>query len=358
MKKRFICGVLMIALIMIPCMFSSASYPQADPVLSAVDDASLLSAAAGLIRAQTEYYDIVGTAVSNVAKSVKKDGSVDVYFDLTLTMCLKASSVYELPFIKGMISASDGSDAAEKAISAAAEEYAEYIGRTSDFNYQLKASYLGDGSVSSVSSLNFSEYLPLEQFYPESAAQMEAHGAERYQVTLENLRDMPPLTIPYYRIDARDYADTWTSQASVTMVCPHGRTNLDYSYYNPAYSYYCHQDCANYISQAIAAGGIPSGGTIWYPGSAAWIGVENFFNFFYNTAEYWNASNYTNCNAGGIIINVNSNGVRYHVNMCVHNDTVTKKYSAHNKDHRQQVYTNTYWGSEATEFYLFKAATP
>lgn len=48
---------------------------------------------------------------------------------------------------------------------------------------------------------------------------------------------------------------------------------------------------------------------------------------------------YANCNAGGIIFLKDTSGTRYHVVMCVQNNTVTRLYSAHTQDALKVPYT-------------------
>lgn len=86
--------------------------------------------------------------------------------------------------------------------------------------------------------------------------------------------------------------------------------------------------------------------------------MGGLWNYFYNTKHYWYVSNYEECNAGNIIINVNAQGVRYHVNMCVLNDTMNRAYAAHNADQCNKSYTRTYWGSEKVEYYNFYITNP
>lgn len=77
-----------------------------------------------------------------------------------------------------------------------------------------------------------------------------------------------------------------------------------------------------------------------YGCSIAWESCTNM-HFFFTENNYWTTSNYANCNAGGIIFLKNSSGERYHVVMCVQNDTVTRLFSAHTTDILQEVYTGT-----------------
>ena len=79
-------------------------------------------------------------------------------------------------------------------------------------------------------------------------------------------------------------------------------------------------------------------------------------HFFFTENNYWTTSNYANCNAGGIIFLKNSSGERYHVVMCVQNDTVTRLFSAHTTDILQEVYTGTSSfgeNSDSLEYWVF-----
>ena len=155
---------------------------------------------------------------------------------------------------------------------------------------------------------------------------------------------------PYDRIAARDYAMRWSSDATYSQTCAHGNHHIDMTKYNPAYQEYCHQDCANYVSQALYAGGVPTDSE-WYPYSLAWRYVPSLWAYMYQDKGYWVTSNYASCNAGGIIVNVSEAGNRYHVNMCVLNDTVNRAYAAHTNDRRYTYYNENYWLSGETEEY-------
>jgi len=58
----------------------------------------------------------------------------------------------------------------------------------------------------------------------------------------------------------------------------------DESVWNPAYyPYYC-ADCANYVSQGLYAGGLPTDGT-WYYGGTTWIRVGELQSWITSTGK-------------------------------------------------------------------------
>lgn len=79
--------------------------------------------------------------------------------------------------------------------------------------------------------------------------------------------------------------------------------------------------------------------------------------YFNTTKAYWDTSTNAKCNAGGILMYADANGKLYHVTMCVHNDTVIKKFSGHNKDKKEVAYTNdtslTGNSTHSIEYYVF-----
>ena len=164
---------------------------------------------------------------------------------------------------------------------------------------------------------------------------------------------------PYYRLVARDYADQYTSNA--TQWCSHGKAKQNQSYWNGDFSWYCHNDCANYVSQAMYAGDVPTS-SIWYKDSTAWVDCGAMKRYFYPSpgSGLWVASTFAACNEGGIILMFDANGQAAHVNMCVYNDTVTRKLSAHTTDRKQFVYDSS-WLYETggyNEYYIVKNADP
>jgi len=115
----------------------------------------------------------------------------------------------------------------------------------------------------------------------------------------------------------------------------------DKSKYNPQYiGYYC-TDCANYVSQAVHYGGIPTDST-WYPSSEsqAWNVVDYPHSdddlFSYMWEHYCWLTIYRPYAVPGSMgmIDRNSNNSPDHATLIVYNDGSILKFSAHTSDHR------------------------
>ncbi|MNW60739.1 putative amidase domain protein [compost metagenome] len=149
-------------------------------------------------------------------------------------------------------------------------------------------------------------------------------------------------SVTYDRIAARDYANKWTSENP-----PGGQ---DATKYNPDYNYYAN-DCANYVSQALHAGGIPTD-TTWKPKSTAWINTghsisNGLIDYMVDTKGYFKKSTKSSTAAGGII-----NALDYsHVMMVVANDGVTMQYSAHTTDRLKHSFAG--FSSTEYEYYVY-----
>lgn len=202
----------------------------------------------------------------------------------------------------------------------------------------------------------------LSNYFPQSNDQMYTNGVLQGRSILEtaNAFDSRSAYLPtYYRVDARNYANRYTSNA--TSNCPHGKNvKINTAYYNSAYTYYCHADCANYVSQAIHYGGVATD-DVWYPGSYAWCNVRGLYNYMVRDKSFAQASNFASCAAGGFIITYDTVADSMnHVVMCVLNDTVNRAYSAHTSDKWQCAYYSDYPydyndndGNQLTALYFF-----
>lgn len=251
-----------------------------------------------------------------------------------------------------------------------------YIGQTSTFNLIFRATIDMNGNLISVACVadDGSTY-DAQLLKPESVLEMRENGAEQLEEltsiaankaindSMYGMRAVATTAV-YHRVTARDYANTWTSNPTggATKDVTKWRTANNPNATAPLYPANTN-DCANYVSQAIFAGGIPKTSTEvsdayhWFASqwgcSAAWENCTHMHTFFtYN--NYWTASNITNCNAGGVIFLKDSSGDRYHVVMCVLNDTVNRAYSAHTSDKKAVAYTtSSTFGASSLEFFVF-----
>lgn len=167
----------------------------------------------------------------------------------------------------------------------------------------------------------------------------------------------------YHRYAARDYANRYTSNAQ--YYCVHGENEgalKDDSVYNPNYTTQgCHEDCTNYVSQAVYDGGIPRDST-WKPYRNAWVNAGSFIGYFLNTKSWVEASTFSDCNSGGLIFIANSNETYYyHASMCVMKPAVNtyRRLSAHTSDRYRYKYYSNYpnQAGRIGVYYVFKNTT-
>ena len=89
-----------------------------------------------------------------------------------------------------------------------------------------------------------------------------------------------------------------------------------WSNYNRSYKEYRGVDCANFVSQCLFAGGMPTTDD-WYPQSVNWINVMGHIRHFKEYGSFMTAAN-TNVRVGNpVYYDWNGNGVYDHVGLCV-----------------------------------------
>jgi len=140
----------------------------------------------------------------------------------------------------------------------------------------------------------------------------------------------------YNRTAARNYINTYTSNTS--KKCAGTSILQDTAYYNPAYQTQGCADCANYVSQALNAGGIPRD-TTWKPYTYAWINVTGLVTYLQNKGYAEGVLKYTELTYGDIATTGNS-----HVVMV--GGLAPYRYSAHTHD--RKLYS---WSSSLVYFY-------
>lgn len=405
--------VLVMALLLSQFSFVYASGDKIDATTKTSPTVSeIILAVEPLLNAQKQHYDIRKVSALNLTEPKASGNNFVVECDIVLYMTLKYSKMEELPHIAGLLSTA-GYDTVEecRAVAEKAEATVEIANELSRSSTATRASIaaaekLVSESITAVGMMDFVESVAdtfgeeieltfpvtvttdaqglilsvegrndendttflLSNFFPQSNAQMYANGvsqAENLIATASTSVSSRAIQIPYYRVDARDYANRYTSNA--TNYCPHGKVKMNTAYYNlrqnetdghnssEGYNYFCHADCANYVSQAIRYGGI-STNDVWYPYSYAWCNVRGLYNFFVRDYSYALASNFASCAAGGFIITYDTEEKSMnHVVMCVLNDTVNHAYSAHTTDKRQCAYDSNYpnYGDGVTEALYF-----
>ena len=319
----------------------------------------------------SQFYDI--NSVVSEAKNSEMQGNVfTTEVHTTLNTVLKADSVVELPYVQGMLEVSGVSklDACKdditpititaninenkklevaKAIEKKLSDLEEYIGTSSDNNFWLYVeAEVIDGELNldtmSIMAENIDRLIPIEDILPASASEQKLNGVAAMKAVI----NAPTTSIStsstatsrayadYRRIAARDYALSFVG-SNVTTCYAHGTScgvRQDPTYYNANFSYYQHNDCANFVSQCLNAGDVWED-SVWYPTSYAWINTQGLKNHMLNTKGYWYTSNFANANAGAVLYTSSS-----HVVLITLNDTVTHKYTGHTNDRYNVTFTN------------------
>ncbi len=320
-----------------------------------------------IVEDYSQYYKNIGVSLEPKTVTIE-NGVAGAVFDAETDLTLKAEKVEDLPFIKGMLNYFNSKkltaskaqiEAANNLIEDWKLELKDYIGKpepTAYAMYKIVAN-VGNDSTIEVNSVKLYISEPSstnkgDDFYPvpspilETPEKMEQDGADLMEETFKKVGNSPSINntnevmYTYNRLDARDYANSWTSNASYNGDCymDSSEWNNDvYPYYDNAYC----NDCADYVSQAIHAGGIPIDPGHWErlkdgndPNySWAWTYVPHLKGYMIYHG-HWTTSNFTNANAGNVIVMPNDS----HTMVIVLNDTVTRKYSAHTNDRKQYIY--------------------
>lgn len=325
----------------------------------------------------SQYYKDIGVSLTPKDVTIK-DGIATAVFDAAIDLTLKAERVEDLPFVKGMLECLDSKrsiatkaqiDESNRLVEDWRLELKDYIGKpepTAHGTYKIVANLANDGTVtkdtvklyidapSSTSTNEGDVFYPVPLPMLETSEKEEENGRNLIEEAFKKMTvdSGTALTYSYTRTDARDYANTWTSEVPRTeqYCCSHGGIGgacdcwQDISKWNSgAYPYYPNsfcQDCADYVSQALRKGGIPIDPGQWdrnndsngqYPW--AWTYAPALKSYMVNHG-HWTPSNFTNANAG-CVIQMTDGG---HTVLIVLNDTHTRQYSAHTTDSRQHPY--------------------
>lgn len=237
----------------------------------------------------TNYYTISNASASVLGTTVSDDGSTVVTVFTNFDRTLKAASADELPYVQGLEAAlSELTDPDEIST---AQAYLDSVKFDMNENYIGKAQATGAEftvtvpsgltrassnaiDISSITYVGMDEDIPAENLAPASPDMLQANGAAAIETVVEaGLVAMTRSSTDiqkYNRITARNYARNWS--------CTGGYTTDHDSCHNPSYSFYNKNDCANFVSQAICAGGLPTS-TTWSKDTSAWISCASLRNY-------------------------------------------------------------------------------
>ena len=309
-----------------------------------------------------DLYSLVGFRFDD-GEVTQSDGSVQYKTTVTVSERLKAQSVEEMPYIAGYLdelgassyatmAASDKTELAKStfgldqdtALTAAqqnvvdtfvqsmdttVEMFDEYIGETSDFTYHIKVSApVAEPDNITLTGLDeFDNDVNINEYELRSYDEIYRNGAEDAQAAVQSMM-IPPAWVAtkinnynsYNRIAARDYAYKYWSS------------------YNPAYTSYKGNggDCANFVSQCLHAGGIPTDAT-WKADSVSWIRASAVPSYMMNKG-YATKTSYTNATAGSFAYTSSGAG---HAVLVTINDGAKIAYTAHTTDRKDAAFSST-----------------
>lgn len=306
----------------------------------------------------SKFYDI-NSVISEAANSIIDEDTFTTEIHTTLNTVLKAKSAQELPFVQGMIQASDSfniksplSDNNREEISTFIEnkvaDLEKYIGMSSDSNFWLYVdAKIVNGSLDlktlNIMAENIDRLVPINDILPASAAEQMEDGIsqmtsviDKAVITNKTTEIAPNAYTAYRRIAARDYALSFVGK-NVSKCYKHGTScgvYQDPTQYNANFSYFLHNDCANFVSQCLNAGDVWSD-SVWYPDSYAWVNTQGLKNYMLSNKGYWYASSYADANAGAVLYTSSS-----HVVLITLNDTVTHRFTGHTNDRYNVAFTH------------------
>lgn len=315
-----------------------------------------------LEKGYSEYYDIQNTKMT-LCCSHEEDGEVVNTYLLELTVVLKADSVEEMPYYQGAanycetMTASLGrlrtednrlrTDMLSSKQAELYDELEEYIGKEQKLTFYMKETYPSDNETQKEILFESGlDYVKVGEILPTAAQQLRqcgyaavAYEDAQYLKQKESAAMLQSRASYAYEVsEAVSYMRKYTSNPAVCEVdgkevgTDNGqcRSGAAPSKYNKNYRHHAdkngHVDCANYVSQALCEGGIPTDST-WKPDSTAWINVDSLIAYMCNNG-YGTSVSYKVVQRGDLI---KWSGMS-HVTMITSFDGVTYKYSGHTRD--------------------------
>ena len=320
----------------------------------------------------SEYYNILETDVT-LCSSCETDKNVENTYLVEMTAVLKAKNVEEMDYYKGVEEYCNAITTEKKLMSEEKyqvrvaqltveerniyEELQKYIGEEQNLIFYIKETYpTSDESSTEILFENGMDYVTLEEMLPAHREELKEDGF----ATMELLDLKKPVvldsvsaqktTASYSVDDTVKYMTTYTSNPSSCNVCGSGcNSKVDTTKYNSSYKHYVskgkHVDCANYVSQALSAGGISTDST-WKAESDAWINVAKLTDYM-TSNSHWSSVAYNQVQKGDIVSFTSYS----HVVMITSFDGTTYKYSGHTNDRLNSVITIKSSNKSSYNFY-------
>ncbi|MBS3908154.1 MAG: amidase domain-containing protein, partial [Actinobacteria bacterium] len=193
---------------------------------------------------------------------------------------------------------------------------------------------------------------PLSQIPTPQAVEKDSYDAISSTVkdTL-NMKKQISASANYNRISAANYANYYTSNTSA--LCTSSILANPYYWNTNVYpTYKLCADCADYISQSMRAGGIPTSNYWYYDQNYSrpeWWTANGLRTYMVLNGYMNQATNLNQCVAGYPFF-LMSGGSAYHAMMMVSNDGTTRRLAAHTSDRKWYIWNGTI--SDAYYYYV------
>lgn len=270
------------------------------------------------------YSGIRVKAYDYTTEALKKENAYDEkWFFVEVKKTLKYQSVDELPFVQGMTAyLKAASPSLQKIYEKKCAELSVYIGRV-QFEYnclKVKIDRQGNFRADTVSTYTYHDAQDVHDFALPSIAEMQQAG-KAFLVKAETVKKK---RISYNNAKAVSYAYRYSSNPAFA--------ESDSSVWNKEYAAY-ENDCANFVSQCLYAGGIKKTNT-WCDDSLLWIRTGSprtqsaGLTTYMQRNDAFLSVDYSAVSAGGFIcLNAES-----HVMLVSSNDSITILYNGHTND--------------------------
>lgn len=338
MRKQIISFALTAALI--SCAIGTVAGATEESMDFALNNQIVEYVNAQVVDSYSEYYTIPSIQ-SEIIDIAMENGQTVATVNCSFTKILKAQSSSQMPYIQGLTNVASQMTGSEKEkldnyINVRKKELDElYIGKPQTENAaftvtvdSLTTYSSSDNNFDIAFKDDFGGTYSMDEFRPLSTDELIEKGqVDAYQIAeSENGSVIPYATTrnsarQYNRVWARDYARIYTDNTG-------GNSTENY---NPDYSYFYGDDCANFVSQCIRYGGIGTD-SVWYPYSTAWkfgggpAGTDGgLCDYMSENDLFFRCNEESKAFAGSIICWTSYE----HVGIVDQNDTVTMTFCAH-----------------------------